>query len=671
MTFKPLFFLFLTNFFFLSLSAQETLVPLQSNPIKSTDKIELKTDKDEELSALELPFFEDFSHQGPYPDHKLWADSFVLVNSYYEVHPITTGVATFDALDQYGFIYEHEDIYQFVADHLTSNKIRLDSVFEPEPKALKPEDSLYISFYYQPQGKGLAPNSRDSLVLEFLHTPAHYYINDNEDDNSKKEDSNNNGDTVWVDDKWVSVWNAEGESLSKFSKGTFPYFKRVQIPIIDTAYFRDDFRFRFKNYSSFQINPLEPTNYAGNRSIWNIDYIKLDHGRSIADTFYYDIAFGKPAESILKKYTTMPWSHYNVDPESHLKSNFNVAIKNLNNIEHNYSYQYHIEDDEGSILKTYRGGTWNIAPFYQEGYQDYEAHSDPIVIPNPFPDLQTESPNFKIVHTIKEGATGDDRRRNDTIYYEQSFDNYFAYDNGISNAGYILEGYEPQAAVRHFLSHPDTLKGIDIFFNHTLDYQNEGPFKLMVWSSLDPEKVIYESEEVFRPEYADELNRFYTYEFEEDEHILLQDTFYIGWKQITNEELNVGFDKNNSARDNTFYNTHGQWMPSMFEGALMIRPIVSGKTQVAHVSAPEEPLTVKIYPNPIRDNNLHIKMDKNHHHDTSNMYIQVYDMNGRLVMNDKLKQTVSVQNLPNGTYIVRIFDKNSSESITKRIIISR
>ena len=670
MTFRSLYFLFLANFFFLSLSAQETLVPLQSSPTKTTDKVEIKTDKSEDISALKLPFFEDFSHKGPYPDNKLWADSFVLVNSYYPVHPITNGVATFDALDQNGFIYDFDDIYQFVADHLTSNKIRLDSVFEPDPKALKPEDSIYISFYYQPQGKGLAPNSRDSLVLEFLHTPAHYYIDDNDDNNSNKEDSNNNGDTVWVDDKWVSVWSAEGETLSEFSKDTFPYFKRVQIPVIDTAYFRDDFRFRFKNYSSFPLEK-EPPNYAGNRSIWNIDYIQLDHGRTIADTFYYDLAFAKPAESILKKYTAMPWSHYKADPESHLKNNFNVAIKNLNNIEHNYSYQYHIEDDEGSILKTYRGGTWNIAPFHQEGYQDYDAHSNPIVLSDPLPDMQTESPNFKIVHTIKEGATGDDRRRNDTIYYDQKFDNYFAYDNGISNAGYILDGYEPQAAVRYFLSHPDTLKAIDMFFNHTLDYQNQGPFKLMVWSSLDPEKVIYESEEAFMPEYAEELNRFYTYEFEEDEQIQIQDTFYIGWKQTTNEELNVGFDKNNSAGDNIFYNTDGKWKPSMFEGALMIRPIVSGKAMETQVSQPEEPLALEIYPNPVRNNNLHIKNIENHHQDINNMHIQIYDMNGRLMMSEKLKQTISVQNLSNGTYIVRILDKNSSDSITKKIIISR
>jgi len=672
MNLQIIFVLFITNFFFLTLPAQEVLLPLQSNPQKSIQKADIRTNGPGEEIVLELPFFEDFSYTGPYPDHQLWADSFVYVNQYFHVHPVSIGVATFDALDQYGFIYEIDNIYQFEADHLTTHKIRLDSVFEPSPKALAPEDSVYISFYYQPQGKGLAPIDRDSLVLEFLHTPEHYYIdnNDNGDDNEfikdHANDNGNNGDTVWVDDKWVSVWSTEGETLSEFTNDTFPYFKKVMIAITDTVYFRDDFRFRFKNYSSFPYERT-PTNYAGNRSIWNVDYITLDHGRSVADTFYYDLTFAKPAESLLKPYTAMPWSHYIADPDSHLKNNLDVAIKNLNNIEHQCLYNYRIIDLDKKDTTTYSGGWRGIAPFHEAGYQDWEPHSNPKVLPNPLPTAPAEKKHFKILHTIRE-ADGDDNPRNDTIYYNQVFDNYFAYDNGVSNAGYILEGFEPQSAKRFFLGHTDTLHGIKIFFNHTLENQNQSPFHLMVWSSLSPENVVYESE-VFMPEYADELNRFYTYSFGDD-YVVLEDTFYIGWRQTTNEVLNVGYDLSSRPGNNLFYNTDGQWRPSMYEGALMIRPVI-GRKPDTHVSPVKEPLAVKLYPNPVRGNYLHVKIRCNQNPDTGDIYFQIYDITGRLIMNDQLQQTIPVKSLSNGIYIVRIFDKHLSKSVSEKIIISR
>ena len=666
---KRLLFIISTLALIVPVSAQELLLPLQSNPAKSQDAIKIKNAAIKQEPVLELPFFEDFSYTGPYPDQNLWADSNVYINSCYHIHPVSIGVATFDALDKYGKIYEHaeENIYQFVADHITSNKIRLDSVFDSTPKALNPADSVYISFYYQPQGSGVAPIDRDSLVLEFLHTPGYYYIDD--DNDPKIEDSNGN-DTVWVEDKWVSIWSAEGETLSEFSKDTFPYFKKVIIPITDTTYFRDDFKFRFKNYSSFPYEKT-PTNYAGNRSIWNIDYIVLDHGRSMADTFYYDLTFAKPAESLLKNYTSMPWSHYsaNENPGSLLKSNLDVAIKNLNNIQHNYTYRYFIANEDGEVLKTYSGGSWNIAPFHEGGYQDYEYHSNPIVLADPFPTTMTEKRHFKIVHAIKEGTTGDDNRRNDTIYYEQVFDNYFAYDNGIPNAGYVLEGFEPQSASRFFLQHKDTLKGVKIFFNHTLDIQNNSPFLIRVWKSLDPEEIVYESEVMF-PEYSDELNQYYTYMFD-DADVELDGTFYIGWKQTTNKLLNVGYDLNNSAGGNLFYNTDGQWRPSIYNGALMIRPLVAGKTVETQIAEHQEPLKISLYPNPVKGNYLNIKIDEDSPQNTDNLFIQIFDMQGRQIINDRLQQTVSVQDFPNGIYIIRIFDKNSSYSFSERIIISR
>ncbi|MFN2396355.1 MAG: hypothetical protein ABR597_11770, partial [Bacteroidales bacterium] len=247
-----------------SLSAQEILLPLEVNPAKDSAIKKSQETGAKNNGPLLLPFVEDFSYPGPYPDPILWADSFAYVNPGFALHPKTIGTATFDALNQYGRVYEEasENMFQFEADKLTSQPLRLDSVFDPVPMALNPSDSVLLSFYFQPQGNGSAPRDRDSLVVEFLHTPG-YYI----------EDPENPDEEIWIDDTWVSVWRAEGSTLQQFLiENDSTWIQRVVIPVEEEVYFRSDFQFRFKNYASFPLSKT-PNNYAGNTSIWNVDYI--------------------------------------------------------------------------------------------------------------------------------------------------------------------------------------------------------------------------------------------------------------------------------------------------------------------------------------------------------------------------------------------------------------
>lgn len=77
-------------------------------------------------SAVLLPFFDDFTYEGPYPDPDLWADRSVFVNNTYAFYPPTYGVATFDAMDSEGALYRHGGLgVSFSADTLTSRPIRL------------------------------------------------------------------------------------------------------------------------------------------------------------------------------------------------------------------------------------------------------------------------------------------------------------------------------------------------------------------------------------------------------------------------------------------------------------------------------------------------------------------------------------------------------------------
>lgn len=635
---------------------QEVLRPLEYNPAKWGTYIKNQT-SEEPPTPLLLPFWEDFSYPGPYPDTKLWADSFAFVNPTYAVHPKTIGSATFDALNQYGEIYPEaaDNMFQFSADFLTSRPIRLDSVFEPAPMALTPADSIYLSFYFQPQGRGSSPRERDSLVVEFLHTPGYF-----------TEDPDNPGEEIWVDDLWESVWRAEGQTLQEFYlENDSTWFKRVFIKINNEVYFRPDFQFRFRNYASYPLMKT-PTNYAGNISIWNVDYINLNYGRSVADTFYYDIAFAAPAQSLLRKFRAMPWSHYIANPQGHLRNRFDVKITNLDNITYNYIYRYFIEDETGTVIRNYSGGTWNIAPFYQQGYQTYEYHANPLIVssPNPLPLTPAPSREFTIYHVIREGTVGDDFPRNDTIRFHQVFDNYFAYDDGIPESGYGLVGNNARGAVRFVLSHTDSLKAVQFFFNTTLNDQNHQPFHLKVWKNLDPAEILYESE-VLTVETEPGIAQFVTYPL--DPPILVSDTIYVGWKQVGNYFINMGFDATGNAGNEIFYNAQGQWLPSIFEGALMIRPLV-GQSTLTGIDTPELRAGLSLYPNPVRGNFLNIDYNPD---DTSGKEIMIFDAGGRVVYKEGFHRNINVASFNNGMYLLRIINADGSYINSGKFIIAR
>jgi hypothetical protein len=655
---KLLVTLFIIKVLLLPLCAQEMLIPLKVNPVLyDTEKVAV-TKTVQIQTGLTLPFKEDFSYPGPYPNSQLWADNYVFVNSSFALNPKTYGTATFDLLNQQGQIYPQatESSYQFRADMLTSHPIRLDSVFQPAPVRLTPGDSIMLSFYYQPQGKGAAPRERDTLVLEFLRTPGYY-----------APDTDNPGTEIWIEDQWDHVWSATGKSLNAFvEENNGQYFRRVVITIEDQQYFRNDFRFRFRNYGSFPYTKTPP-NFAGNAGIWNIDYITLDYGRSANDPFYYDIAFAQPAQSILRKYQSMPWSHYIINPSQHLRQRFNNYITNLDNQIHTYSYNYFIQNRQGNNIANYFGGTRGIAPFHTHGYQDYALHSNPVVVPNPLTPLTASQGNrFRIKHVIRIGAQGDENTRNDTIIFNQVFDNYFAYDDGIPETGYGLVGNAPQAALRFVLSHPDQLTSVNLFFNPTLNNQNQRTFYLRIWKNLDPETILYQSE-ILSTQFEQGLSQYINYPLREP--LEVSDTIYVGWAQTSNDFLNVGFDLSNNSRDQLFFKTHGQWLPSIQEGALMLRPVFGESffTNVPQI-ATDNTSQIRLYPNPVKHDYVRLEFDNRAN---KNFRIQVFDTSGRIILTHENTTQIDVANLANGLYFISLSMEDGTPSQRARFLISR
>ena len=637
--------------------SQEIVTGLYTNPAIKSCPHKIK-DKAVKSNMLTIPFFDDFSGTDIYPNVTLWADKNVFINSSYPYLPTTIGVATFDALNDTGALYPDAGSSSFIADSFTSNPIRLDSIFS-SPAALTIADSLYFSFYYQPQGTGNAPETDDSLVLEFY---------------SPKTNS------------WNEVWSSEGMTLSQFHSKYNVWFKQVLIPITDSVnYFHKDFRFRFYNYASL-ANSSQPSWACGNVDIWNIDYVYLNKGRNMADSIYKDVAFVEPAPSVLKNYYSMPWTQFNVNPVGEMKDTFNLVISNLDSIDLQINYKYNVFDEFGNILLP--GTDPNThptfptsSPFSSNNILAFSVnqftYGPPAnILPSKppvdftFPPTSADSATFTIVHRVKE-PTSNLHNENDSIFYIQKFYNYYAYDDGVPEAGYGLDNFpNGMVAYKFTLNHPDTLRAVNMFFNQTLNNASQKYFYLTIWNDASgyPGSILYQKVGL-KPEYENTLNKYYTYKTD-DATLVLSGTFYVGWKQLTGDNLNLGFDMNADQHTKTFYNIGSGWMNSSKQGALMIRPLF-GKALVAGINEQEQNTEeIKVFPNPSNGKSVSVILSAKTNQDNSKLSIRIFDLLGNEVYNHPFSNTIDASFLQNGMYLMTVSSNvNDFRYFTRLVIV--
>jgi hypothetical protein len=610
--------------------------------------------------STQLPFLDDFSGSLYYPSPQLWQDSAAFINLDFAVEAPSTGIATLDAIDKYGAIYPEALSSAFLADYLTSRPIRLDSLISPAKRAILRSDSLYISFYYQPQGKGTAPAKNDSLVLQF-HSP-------------KEVDTLITDIDTLISPVWRNVWYSMGMSLDTFRvKNNNRAFRQVLIPIKDSAlYYRDGFQFRFHNYASLANNILP--SWQSNGDQWNIDDVYLNTGRSLHDTVLKDVAFAGRAPSMLKNYESMPYSQYRANFVNEMQDSLRMFIANLDTATYNISYHYNVTKDFGTPFYTYDGGSYFILPFASNGYSDKQTFARPFV-GFKYPIGSQEKIVFKTVHYL----TTDPSlilKSNDTLRYTQIFSNYYAYDDGTAEAGYGLTPAGSKLAYGFKLNRDDSLRGVQMYINQSRTGGNLQYFTLTVWKDNygKPGQVVFEKSGV-KAYFTDSLNKYQTISLDTilfvDEAHFPGHIFYIGWKQTTDDNLNVGFDKYNDASVHTFYNTTGTWLQSTFKGALMIRPIVGLANPVGISNHEAEKSSFEIYPNPAKDIvNFSIPESCKTAERNSYLRIIIRDMAGRTILNQEYSQQMDITQLSQGIYMVCLINDHIHEQFFKKLLIT-
>jgi hypothetical protein len=547
----------------------------------------------------------------PDDGYSLWTNNSALHNYTYSPSPITLGMATFDGVDSTGTPYDptmNPNTHQ-IADILESKPIFLATrpgggIYDPIN-----DSDIYFFFYYQPLGDGAAPEPNDSLVLEFYRPNAN---------------------------RWDHMWSKEGSAVHDF---------RAVILKVNPAYYQDGFKFRFKNYASV----------SGNFDHWNVDYVRLAENRNAADTTRDDVAMMDNGYSLLQDYEQMPWRHYQSDSSNLMKAEQAVRMRNLNTSSTFVSTSFEAFEDNTSIFD----GTVQNIPIFNAG-----SVKAPILQPQGYyPAADTNATKvFTVKYWLQPGS--DTVQVNDTSFYRQQFGTQYAYDDGSAENAYFVTGNEAMIAVEYKLAMGDSLRAINIYFPRSYESIIDHSFRLMVWSSIQPQQILYESF-LHYPQYSGGRDLVIGYELEQP--IFVEGTIFIGIKQ-TNSRVFVGYDRNNNAQEKTFYNVGSGWQNNSYEGSVMIRPEFGTFTNQWPVNTPElaiEENSIQIYPNPAQQQVTVA---------STSMYMQhvtIYSLTGQVMQQFQMEgqETVSIAHLPKALYIVEVKDSQSGNAqITKLIV---
>ncbi len=595
-------------------SGQEYTGPIRWNPFQKKAEVRHVPAK-KTTATLSLPFFEDFTDYGASPDSSKWTDFEVYINNTMGRSPVSRGVATFDDLNADGIPYDSFSNITFrYADSLTSQPIDMSSD--------SAADSVYLSFFYQPQGNGFFPLLQDSLML---------YL------------KNKYGD-------FVKVWSVGGSGIQPF--------RQVMVPITDSLYFHGSFQFRFVNIAALYWAD----------AVWNVDYIRLDKNRNIADSAVTDVAISSNPSFLLGDYSFMPYSQFIANRTAELALQVTDSIRNNTDVAQSVNYSYSVRDVGTGATLTSTGPVSVTVPAYQKSQV-----SSPLTITTfpPYPLYKSvvfESKYFFQTTTSLGSVI------NDTVVNQQLFSNYLAYDDGTAEKSYYLNLFPSlpgKIAIEYHLNHPDTLRGMAIYFGRQIPFSLTKPFAIYVYSALAgvngaPADIAIDSTDFINPAYADSVNHFWYYTF--DKPLWLPSgTFFAGTYQPLgggSDSIYFGLDVNRVGANHAYFNVLGNWSPSLVSGAIMMRPLLGRYVSGSYVDDVTADADIwKVFPNP-----AHNEVQFSLREDVPVTY-RLTDMQGHTLMTGTAENgsRIDISRLPAGMYFVNLVSR-SIPSTPQKII---
>jgi hypothetical protein len=553
--------------------------------------------------------------------HAYWLDDNAYRNDRFAINPWSLGVVTFDGLDRTGHPYGFGTTTTGIADFLTSKPINM----APYSAA----DSLYFSFIYQPQGFGDEPETSDSLILEF-YSPS--------------------------EDQWYHQWSASGSEVTEF--------KKVMLPVTGEQFFQSAFQFRFKNYGGL----------SGALDQFHIDYVQLKIASGWQDSVIEDFAFVYPVGSLLQDYTQVPWDHYKESPTGHMSDAVRVVVR--------LEKATAANAQDGQIQVFYNGVPEPPVPSFvlqdniltensqtQDYLPDtvYDSDHDCSNGYNYDPTKPGNAVTFDVVATAS--AQFPNNTANDSTFYQQHFRNVYAYDDGTAEAAYGITGAQARLAYRFVPYVADSLIGISMHFLPTIYDLSNKLFLLTVWDDNNgvPGTILYEDDffSTRQPVYEYGINDFTEYYFVNDQKVAITGTFYVGYRQLDPERLNLGFDCNIDNSQNTVFsvNNGGTWITSSIPGSMMMRPIFSTALD-GELSTPEieaEATVFGVYPNPVSEL-LHLQVNPVKYTGAA-----LFDIQGKCVAQVSSEQLqLDMSPYTPGVYVLRDLQSGATQKIIKK-----
>lgn len=548
-----------------------------------------------------------------------WVDNHAHWNFTRAHLPWSLGVVTFDGLKANGYPYAINTSQSGYADYLTSKPLIMN---------YPASDSIYFSFLYQPEGFGDRPEANDSLVLDFFNV---------------------------TEQKWETVWKVAGTPLHDF--------KYVHIPITEIKFLQNGFKFRFKNYGGL----------SGDLDNWHIDYVDLRRIRSYTDTVIIDFAIVYPIPTLLSDYTSVPWEHYITEPIGRMSDSLLITVRNSNIIAGNTSNGNLQVLDNGVLNQNYviPGGSLSTDLNYEPLSTYTTQHSLVAIAPfYDFPVTEPTAENYTFDYSFTATVPFQQfTNQNDTVYGQQYFANYYSYDDGSAELAYGINGEQSRLAYQFTTWEPDSLVAVQMHFVPTVFDHSNKLFLLTIWDDNDgqPGAVIYEDDffTVQSPVYIPEKNSFWHYYFKDNQKVGVSGTYYVGWRQLDPQRLNIGFDKNTNTQNKIFYSVDlgATWQNSSFEGSLMMRPVFStAMDYLLEVEEPEFVEELSLYPNPVL-NELNFSF-------VSEGTVDIIAADGKVIRSVAWTNQVDVNDLNHGFYFVRVTSNDGQFQKVFKIIKS-
>ncbi|MCT4624605.1 MAG: T9SS type A sorting domain-containing protein [Schleiferiaceae bacterium] len=472
------------------------------------------------------------------------------------------------------------------------------------------ENNVYLSFFYQGGGLGEDPAADDSLIVDFWSP---------------------------IDSAWETVWVKEGSAMT--------VFKPAIIAVDNPKWLTNGFRFRFGAYGAKN----------GAFDIWNIDYVYFADNRNVGDTILSDPAFTRQLPTFLRKnYRSVPWFHFN----NNLLQDSLVTIYRRNGPTPNPPWSL----TKNKHVLYYNGNAEPLSPGFVNSTDPHNVNlQNPMLIDGFNPAPPSDSFNISI-DCILPGTKVEPFTANDTLSHFQTFRNYYAFDDGTAERAYgVKNAFGARIAMQIHPEKTDTLKGVYFRFAHAGDDATQYTFKIGIWENNAgvPGNEIYVTDSNYVPDYGYYHNSFMPFSLDTS-GIFINGSVFIGIKQNTDQAIHIGLDINTTPKATpVFYGDFFNWYESLAPGTIMVRPYF--KYQPLNLSSDEHSLSLapKVYPNPANDV-LFIASE-------STFEYSLFDLTGRLAQNGIAKESIDIQSLDAGMYILLLADGH--EQFTQKIIV--